>query len=326
MALKYNNFTVPYAEDDRPSGWAGASQGLDALSSVLGQYAASRIDQQDALRLAMLKARAEKQAEFDMQQRQNEAVLNYAKQNPALFGMPSFTGSSTATQPSAESDSAPFMLLPDFRGGMKVTDNPQYKEQAAARKEQVKQETKLAGKRQQDLAGMQRVKANLDFMKEKAMSLPSGYGSLGVNFKNFMTRGESNPDLALYEKQLPAMSVSIYRDLTGDTRLSDSDAQGRAYPLFWNPGRGEGESIKIKSFDDLEKLYQARERLVSKGAYQPNPLDKEEMIIPFDSIMNEAGLGKGKVNNSQGSIPKYDPKTQKLQRNSKTGEYRVVSK
>ena len=146
-------------------------------------------------------------------------------------------------------------------------------------------------KQQEDLKKAQSAYQNLRYMKEKATNLPSGYGAFGANFSNFRTRGESNPQLALYEKQMPAMAVAIYRDITGDTRLSDDDAKKRAYPLLWDPSKGEGESIKKGTFEDLERLYQARLSLIQKGQYKVNPLDANELITPLEEVLAEAKIG-----------------------------------
>lgn len=145
-------------------------------------------------------------------------------------------------------------------------------------------------KQKDDLQKAKLAYNNLNFLEEKARKLPAGYSAIGSNILNFATRGEGNPQLALYEKQMPAMAVSIYREITGDTRLSDADAESRALPLLWNPARGEGESIKKEVFKDLRKLYQARIRLIGKGMYKPNPKDPAEFITPLEDIMAEAGI------------------------------------
>lgn len=51
-----------------------------------------------------------------------------------------------------------------------------------------------------------------------------------------VTLGNIAPELRLYDQNRPAVAVSIYRALTGDTRLSDSDAKARALPLLPVPG------------------------------------------------------------------------------------------
>jgi hypothetical protein len=156
-------------------------------------------------------------------------------------------------------------------------------------------------KQQDDLQKAQLAYQNLGYLRDKAKNLPTGYGAIGTNFGNFFSRGEVNPELALYEKQMPAMAVAVYRDITGDTRLSDSDAQARAYPLLWNARRGEGKSIREGVFNDLEKLYKARISLIQKGQYKSNPKDPEEMITPIEDVLNEAKIGKNVFTSSEGN-------------------------
>jgi hypothetical protein len=195
-------------------------------------------------------------------------------------------------------------------GGVKYKipqSQEQFESELARKKEEQLQNQELKSyispaKQQEDLQKAQLAYNNLQFMKEKAERLPAGYASLGGNIANFVRRGESNPQLALYEKELPAMAVAIYRDVTGDTRLSDQDARERAYPLLWNPARGEGGSIRSGSFADLDKLYQARIRLLQKGKYKPNPKDSTEMITPIEDVIAEAKLSQSNTSIDQFQI------------------------
>jgi hypothetical protein len=143
-------------------------------------------------------------------------------------------------------------------------------------------------KRKDDLQKAELAAQSLNYMKDKAQNLPSGGAAIGGNIANFISRGSFNPQLALYEKQMPAMSVTIYREITGDTRLSDQDAEARALPLLWDPRKGEAGAIKEGVFNDLSKMYQARINLIKKGMYKPNPKDPAEMITPIEDVMAEA--------------------------------------
>jgi hypothetical protein len=78
---------------------------------------------------------------------------------------------------------------------------------------------------------------------------------------------------------------------------------------LWNPARGEGGSIRSGSFTDLDKLYQARIRLLQKGKYKPNPKDPTEMITPIEDVIAEAGLSRG----SQSDIPQVPQGNTKYQ-------------
>ncbi len=168
------------------------------------------------------------------------------------------------------------------------TENPDFLIDQKRREQELKSVVSPI-KKEQDLNKAKLAYQNLKYMKDKATNLPSGYGALRTNVGNFFTRGEANPELALYEKEMPAMAVAIYRDITGDTRLSDSDAQVRAYPLLWRPQRGEGKSIKAGSFADLDKLYKARINLIEQGRYKPNPMNPDELITPIEDVIAQAG-------------------------------------
>jgi hypothetical protein len=147
-------------------------------------------------------------------------------------------------------------------------------------------------KQKEDLQKAQLAEQNLTYLEEKTKKLPSGYGAIGSNISNFIGRGGFNPELALYEKQMPAMAVAIYREITGDTRLSDADAEARALPLLWDARKGENEAIKRGVFVDLKKLYKARIDIIKRGAYKPNPKDPSEMITPLEDVMAKAGVNK----------------------------------
>jgi hypothetical protein len=78
-----------------------------------------------------------------------------------------------------------------------------------------------------------------------------------------ITRGDSNPKLMQYLKEARTNAVSIYRAYSGDTRLSDADAEARAYPLLWNPT--EGDKLKDISFSRLADVIKTR-----KSSYEEN--------------------------------------------------------
>ena len=85
----------------------------------------------------------------------------------------------------------------------------------------------------------------------------------------------------------PAFAVSFYRAITGDTRLSDADAQARALPLLWKTG--QSSKIRKSSFDFMEKALNTRINMIKEGRYTLTP--EGDYITPFDNVIAET---KGK--------------------------------
>lgn len=106
-----------------------------------------------------------------------------------------------------------------------------------------------------------------------------------------VTRGESNPELMQYLKEANANAVSIYRAYTGDTRLSDADAEARAYPLLWNPT--EGPKLKEISFARLKDVIGSR-----KSSYKERYGFSDEESVTGTSSSGGSAVGKTSSGNS----------------------------
>lgn len=164
MANPYHDFTAPQVS---PYGAQAAGDGLrGALQAFVGQIQQKRA-QEDALRQMIQKAQMEQQNSiqleqakgdigFQNQQRMNQSVMDYASQNPGIFGgMPggggvvSPVGGPAApgnAQPNAGGGGfSPFMLMPDFKGGLKSVDNPAFKQAEALDTEKKKEIMKGPG-------------------------------------------------------------------------------------------------------------------------------------------------------------------------------------
>jgi hypothetical protein len=59
-------------------------------------------------------------------------------------------------------------------------------------------------------------------------------------------------DIRLYNEFVPSAAVGIYRETTGDIRLSDADAQDRAYPLL--PKVGDTAEVRKRKLDAIKSL------------------------------------------------------------------------
>lgn len=105
-----------------------------------------------------------------------------------------------------------------------------------------------------------------------------GYKGLAVTGGNVVTRGKLNPQAQAYADFMPAAAVNLYRGITGDTRLSDYDAN-RAYGMVWNIGQ-DGEIKGIKE-GAVENLLRARNILLSNNIYANK---KDEKITSLDDV------------------------------------------
>lgn len=118
-------------------------------------------------------------------------------------------------------------------------------------------------------------------LQQQASVLKGGYDGIGELGKMALNRGAGeSANYKLYMDTLPSASVSFYRAVTGDTRLSDSDAKARALPLLWHPS--EAEDVKTKKFDFLNRMIVAREKLLNSGKY------KADDVIPLSALKKEA--------------------------------------
>ena len=139
---------------------------------------------------------------------------------------------------------------------------------------------------QKDLIGVKQQLANVDQMEKLAKDIPGGFGGIGSIVLSSVSRGKFSTKTRLYLKQLPAFAAGLYRDLTGDKRLSDDDAAKRAMPLLWNPT--EDEVIKKDSFANIKKALLSRIKLIEEGKYQQSP--DGDFITPLSSVLSNANV------------------------------------
>lgn len=147
--------------------------------------------------------------------------------------------------------------------------------------QELKSEVPTAQK-QNDLTAAQQQLSNIKGMRTLAESIPSGIvGRVGSGTLAAVSGGAMSTNKQLYDKQRPAFAVSLYRALTGDTRLSDADAKARALPLLWKVG--EADAVRKKSFDYIEKALQSRINLIQSGKYKQNK--EGDFITPFEDVL-----------------------------------------
>lgn len=101
---------------------------------------------------------------------------------------------------------------------------------------------------------------------KQSESLKGGYEGIKEIGKGALNRGKGeSAKYRTYLSTMPATAVSIYRAVTGDTRLSDSDAQARAYPLLWHPS--EDVDVRTQKNDYIKSMVLARKALLSSGSF-----------------------------------------------------------
>lgn len=131
------------------------------------------------------------------------------------------------------------------------------------------------------LKSIQQAGSLIQDLQKQAEGLKGGYAGIAELGKMTLNRGSGDSaNYKLYMDTLPSTSVSFYRAVTGDTRLSDSDAKARALPLLWHPS--EADDVKVKKFDFLNRMVTARGKLLESGKYKPDE------VIPLSVLRKEA--------------------------------------
>lgn len=116
-----------------------------------------------------------------------------------------------------------------------------------------------------------------------------GYAGLVLKGGNVIARGSLSPEAQAYKDFMPAAGVSLYRGITGDSRLSDADAASRAYPLVWDIG--EDGSVKGIKEKNIQNLLSARNILLSNNIYATNKKDKITSLEDVMFVSNAVNQG-----------------------------------
>jgi len=175
--------------------------------------------------------------------------------------------------------------------GLSQEETPEYKLQQTKAEQELKA-TVPTVQQKNDLNAARQQLTNVQQLQNLANGVPAGrIAGLGSMALNTVTGGGMAQNTRLYLKQLPAMAVSLYRALTGDTRLSDADAASRAMPLLWHPS--EAGNIRKASFDNIKKALLRRIKMLeSKQGLVPNPLAPDEFITPLETIIENNNINK----------------------------------
>jgi len=167
---------------------------------------------------------------------------------------------------------------------------------------------------------------NVATLTDKLFEMPAGRMQYITKGEAFVTGGESPKaaDIAEYEDMVQADAAGLYRDLTGDNRLSDDDAQKRALPLIPRPQ--QARRLQLQKTSKLKFMLRKRIEMLK---ISPDEVDLETLGKGYEqSPEYKKMLVQGRTFGISwpSKIPKYNPKTQKLQQNEETGKYRIVPK
>lgn len=107
------------------------------------------------------------------------------------------------------------------------------------------------------------VKENIKELEGLAKKLKGGWAGWSEEKLGQASRGKFQKEYLEYERFRPAYAVSLYRALTGDTRLSDADAAARALPLLWDAKIDE--RLRQPMFDRVKRALWEREQMLNQG-------------------------------------------------------------
>lgn len=155
-------------------------------------------------------------------------------------------------------------------------------------------------------------KENFKTMRSSISSVPQGRVKGGISMlKSYISggKGDEGSNSLFYLHNKPAMAVALYRDLTGDTRTSDADAEKRALGLL--PDQMEHPDLINKKIGNIEDSLSMREQLLSTGSFQVS--DNGDILTnePFSRAIRGASRVKvrNKVTGATGTISPeaFDP-------------------
>lgn len=260
--------SVDKTDPNNPIFMPGRRGGLAALGQALSGIAAPFVGNMDfALEQAKLQQqREEADMEFQKYLIGNKTRMDYYGNGvPVLTYDPTTGGLMPLTLPGGG----------NVPRGTKVVTNPN-----APTAEMVNQ-SKAADQ----------ARALVEDLRTQAYSLKGGYFGIKENVKAFVNRGKGeSSDYVMYNDSLPSTSVALYRAITGDTRLSDADAQARAYPLLWRPS--QDPDVREDKFKFIDRMLDAREKILKSGKYG-------DSVLPWSVVMKEARKGGSAAPKSQ---------------------------
>lgn len=131
------------------------------------------------------------------------------------------------------------------------------------------------------LTSTKQAKALVTELLKQSEGLKGSWAGMAEIAKGAINRGEGkSADYRLYLSNMPSAATAVYRSVTGDTRLSDADAQARAYPLLWHPS--EHTDTRTKKNEFISNMITAREILLKANKFTTD--DNGEKITPLEEV------------------------------------------
>lgn len=126
---------------------------------------------------------------------------------------------------------------------------------------QIKEAGENRAKYKADLDLIQSVKDNIAAAKEEIKNVPAGIEGAAQSL--IAKTGLAYPSASTYDRTRNALAVSLYRAMTGDTRLSDADAAARALPLL--PSTNQNDPQRSKLWNFIDNAIARREQFLEQG-------------------------------------------------------------
>ena len=120
--------------------------------------------------------------------------------------------------------------------------------------------TKLTSDQQTQVSIIDSQIGNIGEMKKLLDKIPTGARGASASAAAKLTGGKTSPEAKNYSDLVNANAVAIYRAYTGDTRLSDADAQERAYKLL--PSPYESKETREKKLKILKQAMNSRKESI----------------------------------------------------------------
>lgn len=156
--------------------------------------------------------------------------------------------------------------------GGETADRQEKNQQRAA---EIKEAGENRAKYKADLDAIQSIKDNLIASKDVLKNITPGI--MGAGQSLVAKTGLAYPEAATYDRTKNALAVSLYRAMTGDTRLSDADAAARALPLLPSTNQDEPQREQLWKF--VDDAIGRREQFLQQGIKE----------IPWDSVVQKDG-------------------------------------
>jgi len=130
--------------------------------------------------------------------------------------------------------------------------------------------------------------------KDLLKGIPTGLPTAGRSLLGNVSKGNMFAKERTYNQLKPALAVGLYRALTGDTRLSDADAQARALPIL--PELGEPDEVIKAKIAKIEEALRNRRQFVAQTKSQVSGRDLSQEQLEqltqqtFPSLLSKPSL------------------------------------